>query len=507
MVLEKLEPQIVWKIFEDIIANTPRQSQKEEKIRTKIKAWLKQQAELKDMNIQISEDATGNIMIKKNATVGMETTPSLLLQAHLDMVCESNRPEGYNFDEQGIPIRIQENGEWIDADGTTLGADDGIGVAFALALLVDDEMLNYHGPIEVLFTVNEENGFTGATNLDPIEFNIQSNYMINLDSGPLGEITIGSVCGGRTIFIQEFEWLEGDSIKDLSFIELNISGLLGGHSGADIHLPRANANKLISKIVSNILQSFDLYLCWWNGGSVSNIITRSADVKFAINSKDKEIFQKQLENEISSIYNYYKSSIEGHQILEPNMNISWKNSDPDKILSIKDTHTIVYTTSLFPQGVLRYSPFYENFPESSNNFAIVWTKENQIIIRLYPRSIVRSELNSFRRSMVQLGELGGWEMDLKSILPEWMPKPHSKFLHYARKQYESVFQKPIKTNLIHGGLETGMISQKIPELELISIGPTVIGEHTPDEKLKIADVGILYEVLIQIIKHMSMIET
>lgn len=506
MVLEKLDPKIVWKIFEDIITNTPRQSQKEEKIRIKIKTWLKEQAELNDLNIQITEDATGNILIKKSATVGMQTSPSLLLQAHLDMVCETNRPEGYNFDEQGIPIRIQDNGEWIDADGTTLGADDGIGLALALALLIDKERLNSHGPIEVLFTVNEENGFTGATNLDPKELNIQSNYMINLDSGPIGEITIGSVCGGRTIFIQEFEWLEGDSKRDFSFIELNISGLLGGHSGGDIHLPRANANKLISMILSNILQDFELYLCWWNGGTVSNVITRSADVKFAINSKDREIFQKRLEDEISSIFNYYKSLTEGHQILEPDMNISWKISNPDKFLSNKDTQTIVYTTSLFPQGVLRYSPFYENFPETSNNFAIVWTKENQIIIRLYPRSIVRSELNSFRRSMVQLGELGGWEMDLRSILPEWMPKPHSKFLHYAKIQYESIYQNPVKTNLIHGGLETGMISQKLPKLELISIGPTVIGEHTPNEKLKIADVGILYGVLIQIIKHMPKIE-
>ncbi|MFX1525982.1 MAG: beta-Ala-His dipeptidase [Promethearchaeota archaeon] len=506
MVLEKLEPQIVWKIFEDIITKTPRKSKHEEKIRSKIKTWLKEQAELKDLKIKISEDTTGSIMIKKAATLGMEHCPTLLLQAHLDMVCETSRLDGFNFDEEGIPIRIQENNEWIDADGTTLGADDGIGLAFALALLVDNKRLNSHGPIEVLFTVNEEDGFDGATNLDPKEFDIQSKYMINLDSGPIGEITIGSVCGGRTIFIKEFEWLKADSIKDLSFFELNINGLLGGHSGADIHLPRANANKLISKILSNIFQNFNIYLCYWNGGTVSNVITRNAEVKFAINSKDEENFEKQLKDEISFIYDYYKSSKEGHLIIEPDINITWKKSKPDRFLSIKDTRTILYTTSLFPQGVLRYSPFYEDFPESSNNFAIVWTKEDRIIMRLYPRSIVRSELNSFRRSMVQLGELGGWQMDLRSILPEWIPKPKSKFLHYARKQYELVYQKPVKTNLVHGGLETGMISQKLPELELISIGPTVIGEHTPNEMLKIDDVGIIYEVLLEIIRNICTIE-
>ncbi|MFX1234093.1 MAG: M20/M25/M40 family metallo-hydrolase, partial [Promethearchaeota archaeon] len=357
MVLEKLEPQIVWKIFEDIITKTPRKSKHEEKIRSKIKTWLKEQAELKDLKIKISEDTTGSIMIKKAATLGMEHCPTLLLQAHLDMVCETSRLDGFNFDEEGIPIRIQENNEWIDADGTTLGADDGIGLAFALALLVDNKRLNSHGPIEVLFTVNEEDGFDGATNLDPKEFDIQSKYMINLDSGPIGEITIGSVCGGRTIFIKEFEWLKADSIKDLSFFELNINGLLGGHSGADIHLPRANANKLISKILSNIFQNFNIYLCYWNGGTVSNVITRNAEVKFAINSKDEENFEKQLKDEISFIYDYYKSSKEGHLIIEPDINITWKKSKPDRFLSIKDTRTILYTTSLFPQGVLRYSPF------------------------------------------------------------------------------------------------------------------------------------------------------
>jgi len=506
MVLEKLEPKIVWYIFEEIIAKTPRPSKKEEKIREKIKTWLNEQALQKGLEINIFEDSVGNILIKKPATKGMETVPSILLQAHLDMVCETVRSGGYNFDENGIPIRIQDNGEWIDADGTTLGADNGVGLALALAILVDNEKLHSHGPIEALFTVNEENGFTGATNLEPQAFGIMSKYMINLDSGPIGEITIGSVCGGRTYFRKEFEWLKQDSSENLLFIELSIDGLLGGHSGADIHLPRANANKLISKILSNISQHVDLYISRWNGGTVSNAITRNAEVKFALNSKDEEIFQNLIKDEISIIYDYYKASREGFPILEPDINITWKKGKPEKFLSVEDTKLIIYTTSLLPQGVLRYSPFYESFPESSNNFAIVWTKDNRIVIRLYPRSIIRSELNSFRRSMVQLGELGGWEMELRPTLPEWMPQPESKFLKYAKEQYESILQKSVKTSIIHGGLETGMISQKIPEIQMISIGPTVVGEHSPNEKLKIADVGIIYELLIKILMNFSIEE-
>jgi len=506
MVLEKLEPKIVWNVFEEIIAKTPRRSKKEDKIRNKIKTWLIEQAELKRLEINISEDSVGNILIKKPATEGMDSVPPLLLQAHLDMVCETDRPEGYNFDENGIPIRIQDNGEWIDADGTTLGADDGIGVALALAILIDSEKVTMHGPLEVLFTVNEEDGFTGATNLDVKTLDIKSNYMINLDSGPIGEITIGSVCGRRTYFRKEFEWLKQNTLENLLFFELTIDGLLGGHSGADIHLPRANANKLISRILSNISPYIEIYLCKWNGGTVSNVITRNAEVKFALNSKDEEIFENLIHDEIAIIYDYYKASREGFPILEPDINITWKKGKPERFLSAEDTKLIISTTSLFPQGVLRYSPFYENFPESSNNFAIVWTKDNRIIIRLYPRSIIRSELNSFVQSMVQLGELGGWQMELRDILPEWTPQPESKFLKYAKEQYESILQRPVKSSIVHGGLETGRISQKIPGIQMISIGPTVDGEHTPNEKLKIMDVGIIYELLIKILMNFSIIE-
>ncbi|MFX1493456.1 MAG: beta-Ala-His dipeptidase [Promethearchaeota archaeon] len=506
MVLENLEPKIVWHIFEEIIAKTPRRSKKEDKIRNKIKSWLIEQAELKRLEIAISEDAVGNILIKKPATKGMESVPPLLLQAHLDMVCETDRPEGYDFDENGIPIRIQDNSEWIDADGTTLGADDGIGVALASAILTDNEKVILHGPIEVLFTVNEENGFTGATNLDVKTLDIKSNYLINLDSGPIGEITIGSVCGRRTYFRKEFEWLKQDSIKNLLFFELTVDGLLGGHSGGDIHLPRANANKLISRILSNISQHIELYLCRWNGGTVSNAITRDAEVKIAFNSKDEEVFENLIQDELTAIYDYYKASREGFPILEPNINITWNKGNPERFLSAEDTKLIIYTTSLFPQGVLKYSPFYENFPESSNNFAIVWTKGNRIIIRLYPRSIIRSELNSFVQSMVQLGELGDWQMELRDILPEWKPQPESKFLKYAKEQYESILQKPVKSSIVHGGLETGRISQKIPGIQMISIGPTIDGEHTPNEKLKIVDVGIIYEILIKILQNFSKLE-
>ncbi len=501
MVLEKLKPTIVWNIFENVVASTPRPSKHEEKIRNKIKDWISEQKRITNINFKIYEDNIGNLLIKRPASRGMELSPSILLQGHLDMICVTERSEGYNFFEKGIPLRIQDNNEWIDADGTTLGADNGIGIALALALLIEKEIEEPHGLIEVLFTVNEEDGFTGATNLDVKALNITSKYMINLDSGPQGEIIIGSVCGRRTYFRKKFEWIKPESKEDLIFIELAINGLLSGHSGGDIHLPRANANKLVTKILSAIIQKIDIYICNWNGGIKGNIIPSESKVKFAINSKDQNLFENLIDKEISAYYDYYKSIISNPPKLEPNLQIEWKTGESEDFLSLIDTKNVIYTSHIIPHGVIRNSPFFENFVETSNNFATVKTENNEIEFQLYPRSIIRTELDNFCRRMIHLGELTDWQITLRSVLPEWKPRSESKFLRYVKEQYEDLLKKPVKVNVIHGGLETGMISKKIPGINMISIGPTIIGEHTTNEKVKISDVGRVYGLLIQIIKN------
>jgi len=501
MVLENLKPAIVWNIFENVVANTPRPSKYEEKIRNRIKNWISEQRDITNINFGIFEDGVGNILIKRPASKGMELKPSILLQGHLDMICVTDRAEGYNFFENGIPLHIQENNEWVDADGTTLGADNGIGIALALSILIEKEIEESHGLIEVLFTVNEEDGFTGATNLDVKTLNITSKYMINLDSGPQGEIIIGSVCGRRTYFRKKFEWLKPKSKKDLLFIELAISGLLSGHSGGDIHLPRANANKLVTRILSAIIQEIELHICNWNGGIKGNIIPSESKVIFAINSKDRNLFENLIDKEISTYYDYYKSNISNPPKLESNLQIEWKIVESEDFLSLRDTRNIIYTANIIPHGVIRNSPFFENFVETSNNFATVKTENNEIEFQLYPRSIIRTELDSFCRRMSHLAELANWQITLRPVLPEWIPRPESKFLSYVKEQYEAILKKPVKVNVIHGGLETGMISKKIPGIDMISIGPTIIGEHTTNEKLKISDVGIVFELLIQIIKN------
>jgi len=498
MVLENLKPKIVWDIFE-MISNTPRPSRHEERIREVIKDFILKAGKSNNTDYQIYQDDVGNILIKKPATSGLESNPPIMLQAHLDMVCETDKPEGFDFFNKGIPIRIQENNEWVDADGTTLGADDGIGVAFAIAILVDTS-IESHGPIEVLLTVNEEDGFDGATQLDPKALDIKSKLMINLDAGPLGEITIGSVGGRRVRFSKKFTWKEYKESDDLEFYELLVQGLLSGHSGEDIHLPRANANKLLSRILSKINQEMKIYVCKWQGGTKSNVIPAKSLIKFGIKVKDYEEFEELLNEEIASIYQYYEK-------FEPNLKIENKKVSPDNYLSNEDSRLLISTIHIIPHGVLKKSHFYEGFIESSNNLAIVNTENDKEIIWLYPRSIIRSELNSFCVSMKQLGELGGWRVFLRPVLPEWLPDLESKFLEYVKKQCDTLLEKPVKTNVVHGGLETGMISTRISGLQMVSLGPTVEALHSPSERLKISDVGKIYELLKRIISNIKELKT
>lgn len=495
MVLKNLAPELVWKIFENIIAKTPRPSKHEEKIREVIKDYITEMGKLNKIDFKIYQDAVGNILIKKPATPGKESIPTIMLQAHLDMVCETDKPEGFDFYNNGIPIRIQDNNEWLDADGTSLGADNGVGLSLALAILID-KSINLHGPIEVLFTVNEEDGFDGATQLDPNALNIKSKLMINLDGGPVEEIVIGSVCGRRVRFSKNFSWISTKEGKELQYYELSCQGLLSGHSGEDIDLPRGNAIKIIGRILSILNQEMKIYLCKWQGGTKGNVIPANSRVKFGLKLKDHKEFEERIKKEIASITDYYKK-------FEPNLKIEYNPSDPEKHLSKEDSQMLLSTVHLIPHGVLKMSHIYEGFVESSNNLAIIDTEKRDEIIWLYPRSIIRSELNSFCTSMKQLGKLGCWKIFLRPVLPEWLPDLESKFLAYVVKQYENLIKKPVVTNVIHGGLETGMISTRLKGLQMVSLGPTIEGLHSPSEKLKISDMGVIYQLLKNIIINLE----
>ncbi|MBD3193641.1 MAG: M20/M25/M40 family metallo-hydrolase, partial [Candidatus Lokiarchaeota archaeon] len=242
-----MSPRLVWDIFENVIASTPRCSKSEDKIREKIKKFIKEEEKKNNISHSIKEDKIGNLSIQRRATDGYQNYPTIIFQAHMDMVCETNLQDGFNFKQNGIPLHIQENEKWVDAIGTTLGADDGIGVAFALALLVDSDLKC--GNIISLFTVNEEDGFDGANYIEPEKLDLKGKFYVNLDSGPINQVTIGSVGGRRVYLRKSFEFLAPTPEK-LRFYKIKVEGLLGGHSGGDIHLPRANANKMIARLMT-----------------------------------------------------------------------------------------------------------------------------------------------------------------------------------------------------------------------------------------------------------------
>jgi dipeptidase D len=240
----------------------------------------------------------------------------------------------------------------------------------------------------------------------------------------------------------------------------------------------------------------NLYVCKWQGGTKANVIPAKSIAKFGINSKDQKLFEELIKKEITSIKEYYEK-------FEPNLKIEYKQSLPSDYLSIEDSQILLSTAHLIPSGVLKMSDTYEGFVESSNNFAIVNTEKKAEIFWLYPRSIIRSELDSFCVSMQQLGLLGDWKVFLRPVLPEWLPNLESKFLKYVIKQYETLIKKPVLTNIVHGGLETGMISTKISDLQMVSFGPTIEGLHSPSERLKISDVGLIYNLIKLIIKDLN----
>ncbi len=488
MALANLEPKLVWQIFEEVFTNTPRESKKEGKIRKKIVQWVAERAKSENRDIQITEDAIGNILVKKSATTGMEHVPALLMQGHMDMVCETDLPEIFDFDTLPIQAQVQSNGEWVEANHTTLGADNGIGVALGLALMFDQDSSIRHGPLELLITVDEETGLTGAFELDVEKLGILSKLLMNIDSEDIGYITIGSAGGGDLIFTKNIQKFPHNEIKMLKFFNLTISGLFGGHSGSDIALPRGNANKLVARCLSAILEKTSIYLSQWNGGSKRNAITRESSVIFAISEDQIEAMESSFNCEKEAILQYYLS-------YEPNLAIDLKESPAQTLISNSESADIIKLMNLIPSGALRFSPSIKGLVETSNNLAVISTKESEISIEISARSSVDDELEAFRRSMVQLGYLTNWQVEKTPSYPGWNPEPDNPFLKYITQQYKEVYEKEIVVEAIHAGLECGVIGAKIPGIQMVSVGPTIQHPHTPEERVNIQSVATFYQYL------------
>lgn len=478
-----LEPKRIWYYFKEIL-EIPRPSKKEEKIA----AYLMDFA--KDHKLEAKRDKVGNVLILKPATAGKENAKTVILQSHIDMVCEKNSDVEHDFDKDPIDAYIDDKG-WVRAKGTTLGADDGIGVAAQLALLEADDI--EHPPIECLFTVDEETGMTGAFGLQK-DF-LKGKILLNLDSEDDGELFIGCAGGKDTVGKLAYE-MEACPDNHLGY-RINIGGLKGGHSGDDIHKGRANANKILNRLVWNLTEEFDARLTSFDAGNLRNAIAREGEALIALpkgNEAGLESFVEQFQKEVKA---------EWH-VSEPDLWVKAHKAEcPQKVLMAEYQSTLLNMIYAMPHGVIAWSQDIENFVETSTNLAAVKTMEDHFHITTSQRSSVESAKKNIGDRVASVFRLAGAKVEQGDGYPGWTPNPNSEIMNITAQSYEKLFEQKPKVLAIHAGLECGLIGEKYPGLDMISYGPTIKGAHSPDEGVEISTVEKFWDLTLDVLKKID----
>ena len=479
-VIENLEPKLLWRHFDEI-RKIPRCSKHEEKIRKYILDFTKQHG------LKSRTDKSGNVVVAKSASSGMEDKPVVILQGHMDMVCEKNSDVEHDFSKD--PIKLKRKGDILTADGTSLGADNGIGIAISLAILEDNTLK--HGPIEALFTVDEETGLTGAFALDSNM--LTGKIMLNLDSEDFGVITVGCAGGGdsKIEFPIKTQPINGDLVSTL----IKVSGLRGGHSGVDAHEQRANAVKLLTRMLWKASHNHEFYLTEIKGGDKHNAIPREAFAKVSISAVEKNKFISDLKAEGNDILEEIKP-IDPKFTLETE-DIEKLNTAFDKGSQIK----LLNTLHGLPHGVDKMSYDIPDLVETSTNLATVSTNERNVIIGLSSRSSIMSALQDFRDRIRAIAELSGAKVTEEKPYPGWKPNLDSKLLALSKKIFKDIYKEDPKVEAIHAGLECGIIGEKFPGMDMVSIGPTIKYPHSPEEQVHISTVDKFYTYVLKILEN------
>mgnify|MGYP002589775051 FL=1 len=477
----KLQPECVFHYFAEV-CKIPRPSKKEEKMI----AFLKDFGEKHGLETKV--DKAGNVLIKKPATPGFENRKTVILQSHIDMVCEKNKETRHDFEKD--PIETYVDGEWLRAKGTTLGADNGIGVATELAILAADDVK--HGPIECLFTVDEETGLTGAFALE--KGFMDGDILLNLDSEDEGELFIG--CAGGIDSVAEFTYKEVDVPAGYFCCKVQVKGLKGGHSGGDIHLGLGNANKLLNRFLSQTFKKYDMYLCEIDGGNLRNAIAREAHAVIAIPEADKHALRTDL--------NVFAAQAEAeYAVTDPDLQFTLESENPRAKAIDKDTSKrLLQALYAAPHGVYAMSQDIPGLVETSTNLASVKMKPGNIIrIETSQRSSIESSKQDIATMVRTVFEMAGASVSFGDGYPGWKPNPHSEILEIAAESYKRLFGVDAKIKAIHAGLECGLFLDKYPSLDMISFGPTLQGVHSPDERMLIPTVQKFWDHLLDILKH------
>lgn len=469
-----LNPAEVWNHFYTL-TQIPRPSKKEARVIEYIKKFGQQ------AGLETITDAAGNIVIRKPATPGLENKKGVILQAHLDMVPQKNSNKVHDFENDPIETIIE--GEWVKANGTTLGADNGIGVAAILAVLESKTLR--HGPLEALFTVDEETGMTGAFALQPDM--LRGDILLNLDSEDEGELFVG--CAGGMDGNFKFEYIEDKKYKDYIPYSIHISGLKGGHSGLDIHLGRGNSNFILSRILYGTSKNFDIRIAEIEGGNMRNAIPREAVASIAIPSaKESEAM-----NAIENIAQTIKTELR-HR--EPELKIEiTRIKSVNRIMDLAFQKRLLAAIYACPNGVIRMSDDVPGLVETSTNLAIVKTLENNVMVHCLLRSSVDSAKLALSDRMRALFEITGAQVEFSGSYPGWKPNMNSAILKVMKQVYEKKYGITPEIKAVHAGLECGIIGGTYPRLDMISFGPTIRHPHSPDEKVNIPSVQKFWDFL------------
>ena len=480
-----LQPASVFHYFEEV-CKVPRPSKKEEKIRQYLVDFAAAHG------LACKTDEAGNVLVSKAASAGMENRKKVILQSHMDMVCEKNGGVSHDFETD--PIETYIDGEWLRAKGTTLGADNGIGVAAELAVLAADDI--EHGPIECLFTVDEETGLTGAFALK--EGFMDGDILINLDSEDEGELFIG--CAGGAGTTAEFSCPMVKAPEGWFFFRVAVKGLTGGHSGDDINKNRANANKLLNRYLTSMMQRYGMRLCEIGGGNLHNAIPREASAVCAVPMEYKEAVRVGL--------NVYLAEVEEeYSVTEPNLAMELESETPRKeVMEPEAMRRFLLAVYAVHNGVYMMSQDIPGLVETSSNLASVKQRDGKIVIVTSQRSSILSSRKDMSRMVSAAFELGGATCVTADGYPGWKPDPHSEILGIAVESYRRLFGVEPKVKAIHAGLECGLFLEKYPSLDMVSFGPTLRGVHSPDERMLIPTVDKFWRHLLDVLRHIPVKE-
>ncbi len=481
-IIKGLKPEILWQRFYEI-TRVPRPSKKEGKILDHLKRLLK------ELKVSYKQDGVGNIVVSVPPTSGYEKSPTVILQGHVDMVCEKNKNTKHDFDND--PIKLVNKDGWISADGTTLGSDNGIGVAAALAVISDDKVI--HGPVEILLTIDEETGLTGVNNIEP-GF-IKGKILLNLDSEEDGAFYVG--CSGGVDTVGHFDLEFENASPDLVPFELLIAGLKGGHSGLDINTGRANAIKLLARTLRE-LEKTNYKLASISGGSKRNAIPREAEAVIFIKPSSVSAAEKIINDFEVKLANEFKVSDSG-------LKIEFKKtaSSSKEVFTNILREKIIDTILALPHGVITMSHDIPDLVETSTNVATISIENKNLSIGTSQRSSVDSAKKYIANSVSSVFKLAKAKIENGDGYPGWKPNMDSEILKISKKVFKDLFKKEPEIKAIHAGLECGILGDKNPGLDMISFGPTIMGAHSPSEKVNIETVEKFYKLLKGILKHIA----